>query len=527
MLGVLLRLLAPARVVGGISAAVTTLLFAVGAALALCWLRSSLGGPLPAAIIGCVIALGALAIFDHRFSRTRGVALGLLVIIHVFWLYISVTLGALLAWTTGLSVRLVVAVLAVAAIRGASAARPRFRIPTALPLGIWIAACLIGWLREDGLLRCDDYLAMRRVGVEVLVPTTDALATCQPGTVLRIGHYPRHLWEPADGGRLVITTQRGSGAFAPRGQPVADRLPGIVCDVPFNGAPLCFGGGKAQAIVESSSRDNLFIPGWQQQFSDGKRGVLYILPRTAPLHSLAEVHLQENVVGLFYDRVADTVGVLSDEGEVLRPVRLSDGAVLDPIPAPIVPDETRYDEASGEGVFCFGAGLLRRLDGEAFLSVAFRGHPFSTRPLGGSRENPAAWLSMVWGCDWDPIGRRVYVAEASLGLLTVLDYDSGRVLHRLPIDFGVRYVTVDNDRGLVYLANFLRGDVIALDLATGAEVGRWFAGRFVRQVVLARDRQSLLATSNLGVVRIPLDGLRARTPNVFHDEGHEDHEGRN
>ena len=60
-----------------------------------------------------------------------------------------------------------------------------------MPLGIWIAACLIGWHREDGVIRCDDYLtdylAVRASPVAVLVPTTDELEHCRPGESLRFG----------------------------------------------------------------------------------------------------------------------------------------------------------------------------------------------------------------------------------------------------------------------------------------------------------------------------------------------------
>lgn len=242
--------------------------------------------------------------------------------------------------------------------------------------------------------------------------------------------------------------------------------------------------------------------------------MLYILPRTGPLRPLAEVHLPESVAELFYDPGSDTVGLLSDEAKVMRPVRGADGAVLEPLPAPFVPGETRYDESRNEGVFCFAGGPLFHIDGRPSLSIAFRGHPFTLRGLGGTPQNPTAWLSMVWGCDWDARARRVYTADSSLGLLEILDYDSGRILRRIPIDFGVRYVTFDAERRLVYLANFLRGDIVALDLDAGTEIARWFAGRFVRQVVLSRDRRSLLVTSNLGVMQIPLDTLQtaARRP---------------
>jgi hypothetical protein len=505
---ILLRLLAPARATGRGPTIARVVLFALGAALACVWV-GSVAPPVTLALVVAVLT-GLAVLSSSGPSRwTRALAMAPLVIVHLFWIYIVASLGTLLAWTTPPVIRWLAVLLGAVAVGGAVAPHARFRLPAALPLGVWIAACLIGWLREDGVIRCDDYFAVRASSAVVVVPTTDELDRCRPGESLRIGHYPRRQWEAPEGERLVVTTQLGIGGFAPPGREVPDRFPGTVCDAPIGGVPSCFGEGKAEALVESPDRNRLFVAGWQQHFVDGSRGVLYMLSRTAPLRLLAEVHLSESVVQLFYDPSSDTVGLLSDEAEVMRPVRVADGAVLDPVAAPVIPGETRYDESSGEGVFCFAAGPLGRLHGEPFLSVAFRGHPFSLRPLGSARHNPTAWLSMVWGCDWDRAARRVYVADASLGMLATVDYDTGQILRRIPINFGIRYVTLDRGRRLLYLANFLRGDIVALDLDTGAEIARWFAGRFVRQVVLTRDRRSLLVTSNLGVVQIPLAGLPA------------------
>ena len=505
----LLRLFAPAPASTRFGSIVTVITFALGATLGCVWI-SSVRPPAVVIVVAAVLTVPAIAAVFSRSMVMRTVATIPLVAVHLLWIYIVISLCALLTWTTSPAVRLVAVLLTAIAVASALVPRARWRIATALPLGFWITACLIGWMREDGVIRCDDYFAVRRSSVSVLVPTTDELDRCHAGESLRTRHYPRRVWEAPDGKRLVMTTQMGIGHYWPSGRSVADRFPGSVCDVPIGGTPSCFGGGKAQAVVESVHRDRLFVAAWQQQFADGSHGVLYILPRTTPLQPLAELHFSESVAELYYDLHSDTIGLFSDEAEVLRQVRLSDDTVLAPIPAPIVPGETRYDEVAGEGVLCFGAGPLKLLNGEPYLSVAFRGYPFSARALGGASQNPTAWLSMVWGCDWDRMARRVYVADASLGYLATLDYDSGKVLRRIPTDFGMRYVSFDRERHLVYVANFLRGDIVAIDIETGAELSRWFAGRFVRHVVLTRDHQALLATSNIGVMHIPLDGLRRR-----------------
>lgn len=502
------RLLVPSTgYAGGRVTAVATIgLFGLGAALACAWVLSVASAAALAALVIALTALAALAI-AARPTAVRSFAAVAVALVHLFWVYVVVSLGSLLAWTIPWHIKAVAAVLAIVAVAGALAPAARFRLPTAVPLGIWIIACLIGWQREDGVIRCDDYSTLLASRGSLLVATTPELERCRPGESLRTQHYPRRIWEAPEGNRLVITTQLGIGRLSPPGRPVADRFPGTVCDVPIGGEPSCFGRGKAQGIVESAQRERLFVAGWQQGFDDGKNGVLYFLSTSPPLRRLEELHFDENVAELFYDSASDTIGLLSDEARWVQRVRVSDRARLEPLPAPVVPGETRYDSARGEGVFCFGAGPLKTLEGEPFLSIAFRGDPFSMRPLGGAGTNPLAWISMVWGCDWDVETRRVYVANASLGLMSVVDYDSGRILRRFPIDFGVRFVTLDSDRNLLYLANFLRGDVVAVALDTGAELRRWFGGRFMRHLILSRDRKSLLATSNLGVVEIPLGEL--------------------
>lgn len=509
LIAALFRVLAPARVGGSVRAAATVAVFAAGAALAC----TPLAGPfslsvalLAAAGLTALAAVAVLAAPGRMATAVRAI----LVSVHLIWIYFVLTLGVQLAWAVPVAARWLAGAAALAALGGAFSPRARFRVPSALPLGIWIAASVIGWSREDGVVRCDDYLAVTASGVSVLVPATEELERCRPGESLRLGHYPRRLWEAPGGDRLVMTAQRGIGRFAPPGRPVADRFGGTICSVPIGGAPSCFGGGKKHAVIDVPQHDRFFVPGWGERFPGGQRGVLQVFPRTGPFFPLLEVYLPENVGDGFYDPVTDIVGLLADEARSMRPVRASDVAILDPVSAPVSPGETRFDPKSGEGVFCFAAGPLRTYQGKAFLSVAFRSRPFSIRSLAPSGSYPLTWLSLVWGCDWDVETRQVYVANASLGFIAIIDYDTGEIVDRIWSGFGVRYVTFDRERRLLHLATFLRGEIFSIDVDSGEEAGRWFAGRFVRQVILTRDRQALLATSNVGVLRIPLDEVDRR-----------------
>jgi DNA-binding beta-propeller fold protein YncE len=115
-------------------------------------------------------------------------------------------------------------------------------------------------------------------------------------------------------------------------------------------------------------------------------------------------------------------------------------------------------------------------------------------------------VSITWGCDWDPATRKVYTTIPNLGLLDRIDYDTGQVEKRWIIGPGMRSVAYDQVRHRVYFTDFLRGYVLAFDEQSERIVDRWFVGRFSRWVRLTRDGHALLATGNLGIVLILLDG---------------------
>jgi len=207
-----------------------------------------------------------------------------------------------------------------------------------------------------------------------------------------------------------------------------------------------------------------------------------------------EVPLKAGI--LYSDDRSGTIALCEDESGRLYFFRAADLADAGSVPVPFNSTYVRYDQDRGEGLAC------GRNDG--FVAVAFRGDPFSFRPLGLASQYPSSWLAGTWGCDWDPVGRRAYVAVASFGALEVIDYDSGRILDWGFAGFGIRAVIFDAQRRLVYMGAFPSGEVIAMDADTLAVVHRWFAGRFLRDLKLSRDGNSLLATSTLGVVRVPL-----------------------
>ena len=496
-IGALGRLLAPAPTDGLVPCGLSLALFAVGAALACVFVLSS-SLVIFIALVGALCALAALCIVPHRRTAVRAVARLVLAAVHLGWIGQAVALAIMLSWTVPFWIWVAGGALAVLAVATALMRRAAVRLPTALPIGVAVAALLAGWNREDGAIRCDDYLRVRASPAAVVVPTTPELAHCRSGRYLSIDRYPRRFWEYPGGGRYLVTTQRGRN---PAEDASADWFGGAVCEVRAGSEapPSCFGDAKGQGIVESAMRDRLYVA----TFAAGN-GWVYAVPREGPLRPIAEAAVPAPTATLYVDDADDAIGLFSDDGRQVTRLRASDLAPLEPRPGRFAADEVHYDQRLHEGIICFAAGPIGTVDGQRYSAVAFKGAPFVARPLAPSSRYPSSWIAMTWACDWDPIGRRAYVAIANLGLLERIQYDTGDVLDRSFVGFGVRTVAFDRARRRVFAGVFLSGEILEIDAETGAIMDRWFAGRFVRYVALSRDGAALLVASNLGIVRIPL-----------------------
>jgi hypothetical protein len=378
----------------------------------------------------------------------------------------------------------------------------RVRVPIALPVGVVILTCMLGWRREEGFARCDDYRrAEQQRGVEVMFPPVDQLVDCSPGDVIPIGRFARKIWESPDSRRYVITTTTGSSGAQSGIHASAGVYNGLFCEVSADGSgrPHCLGGmqGKAHQIDEIEPLGQLFSCAWGLSSGDGRHtSAIYRLSRDAPLTILGEHRIEDAFVMYgFYQPKTDEYHAFTDECGPIRTVRASDFSPLPDLPVANCPGATVYDAARDEGVMCGGK------DGGF---AAFRLMPWSYRFI-GTTGNRTRRLWMSWGCDWDPVGRKVYATVPNIGLLAVIDYDTSRLERAHFVGFALRSVAFDARRRRVYLADFLGGDVLAVDVSSGAEVKRWFVGHFIRELRISHDGNKLLSTSNLGIIRIDLE----------------------
>lgn len=477
-------------------------LFYVGAALALVPLQSLVGGPgislAAAALPTAAYALASEWRSPQRWLKRAAIASTIsLGGLHIFWLYLALSWGPHLAWTTGWSLRGLVLATTLAALGTLRRSTWRGCVPAALPLGIWIAATLSGWVREENLVRCDDYRrASSQPRVRVIGTTIAALDTCAPGAVFSVDRIPRSTWESPDRARFLVGT--GSGNRGANEIAREARYPEVLCDVATDGttSPRCVGGryGKSQPFAEAVDRGEVFVGVWGVGASgSGRGGAILRVPRETPLALLEQRRFEGPVGYIFYAPKTDTVGFFDDGCTTYREARASDLAEISKRPLGACPGELRYDPVSDEGLFCGGIDVV---------AATFQAAPFTYRDL--AKQNLPLRAALSWGCDWDRLHRKLFVSLPNLGLLAQVDQGSGKVERYRWVGFALRSVAYDPRRDRVYLTDFLGGDVIALDAKTGFEVARWFAGRFVREVRLRRDGRGLVATSNLGLTLIDL-----------------------
>ena len=162
-------------------------LFFAGAALGSIFLGSTFGWP--ALAIAAALATGLHFAAGKRWAGrawlVRPIAATALLSLYGVWAYLAIVFGWLLAWT--ISSAFAVAILSMAVVALVTLRRPiaGMRVPLVLPLGAWIAVCLLGWVREDGVIRCGDYLRFRSDPSVTLAWVQDVVALHDERDVLR------------------------------------------------------------------------------------------------------------------------------------------------------------------------------------------------------------------------------------------------------------------------------------------------------------------------------------------------------
>jgi hypothetical protein len=371
------------------------------------------------------------------------------------------------------------------------------RVSVSLAGGLLIVGALLGWQTEERQIRCDDLEAVEaEEGVAIAIPSLTRDTPCSAGAVIPVGRFPRKMWEYPGGERFFLTTQPVS-----REQP-HDVFSGAACIASRDteavpGAVPCVLSGVGYGFALAPDRRRIYLSN-----HDEHAEIVALEQDSLEIEARAEVFKAAHAI---YDPEAAEVTVFTDQ----RGAFVHDAETLArkaEFPATVQPDRLYYDHERDEGLLCFASGPAKGANeqgvrGPSFMALGFETSPFRERALGSGL---LARMSFSWGCGWNPRTRQVYAGVTTLGLLFELDYDTGDVEGATWIGPGTRPIQVDVERGLLYVGYFFDGRVHALRLEDGRVVQRWFAGRFVRDIQISRDRQRLWVTSNLGLVEISL-----------------------
>jgi hypothetical protein len=397
----------------------------------------------------------------------------------VFFVYECLAFGWMLTWAipalAWLALATSVAALAWSELRE-GAGRP---VPRLAPMGLWVLFCLLSWQEENATVRCEDVQrSLAQTDVRLVAPSDERLEGCTAGERLRPRGHPRKLFSGPQGDYFLSTG--GFCRFSPgTPQPIAcneDEL-GVYAALPHpTREEVVLGGGAGFFRVKGA-------PPFER-LSEADPGVMVSTlipqPRSEGREFVA-----------FFDEMDHGARFDSSTLEQRESKTL-----------PIAPEEVRYDSVRGEGLMCFASTPLLTIDGQAYLGLAYTDDPLRPRLLGAT--TPWARLAFSDGCDLDTAARRAYIGVGTLGLLAVVDYDSGEVERTHFVGFGPRPVLLHSDRKRIYLANYLDGSLSERDVESGRELRRWFVGRFVRHLVEAPGGESLYVTSTMGILEVAL-----------------------
>lgn len=93
-----------------------------------------------------------------------------------------------------------------------------------------------------------------------------------------------------------------------------------------------------------------------------------------------------------------------------------------------------------------------------------------------------------------PDGKRLYVSNASSDSVSVIDTTNLQVVQTLPTGFEPSGVVTDRDGSFLYVANRLSNDLSVIDLKTGTEIKRLAAGQGASYLALSPDGKWIYAT---------------------------------
>lgn len=101
--------------------------------------------------------------------------------------------------------------------------------------------------------------------------------------------------------------------------------------------------------------------------------------------------------------------------------------------------------------------------------------------------------------------KEIYMGLPYEGSIYVIQEGSFNRLRKIHVGVGLRELTFDSRRGVLYAANYIRGEIVGVSPETGRILKKIFVGRRIRQISYEPRIDRLLATSANGFMEIRLD----------------------
>ncbi|MCB9488004.1 MAG: hypothetical protein H6684_04660 [Deltaproteobacteria bacterium] len=102
----------------------------------------------------------------------------------------------------------------------------------------------------------------------------------------------------------------------------------------------------------------------------------------------------------------------------------------------------------------------------------------------------------------DPVDRRLYLPATFTGELRILDSETLEERDRVPLEVGIRDLTFDAKRRVLYVAGYFRGGLYALDVDSGRILGKLDLGPALKPPQLSDDGRFLYIRSSAGVFQV-------------------------
>lgn len=121
----------------------------------------------------------------------------------------------------------------------------------------------------------------------------------------------------------------------------------------------------------------------------------------------------------------------------------------------------------------------------------------------GKIKKMKSWWFLT-GIAVDGQKQKIYVTDMLWGKVRVLDEKTLSLEHEIPLQFGLRCATLDAERHLLYVGNYISGEITAINTDTLKVKQKFFVGSRIRKIYITPRTKRVFAVSGFGVFELKL-----------------------